>query len=157
MSDMLWLIAINVLVIVLLSVLIGAAAPRWPSLWLASDRFPLTVLPFEKHHHYRKFRVATLRERLPELGHIFGGESKSALTGTDLESINRYLIEVRRAEWVHILSCLTPVPLFFYNPRWLALAFLLAVLFVNGLFLIVLRHNRLRLLQVVKIRQRKKR
>ena len=155
MSDMLWLIAINVLVIVLLSVLIGAAAPRWPSLWLASDRFPLTVLPFEKHHHYLKFRVATLRERLPELGHIFGGESKSSLPGTDLASIDRYLVEVRRAEWVHILSCLTPVPLFFYNPWWLALAFFIAVLFINGLFLIVLRHNRLRLLQVRVIQERR--
>ena len=155
MSDMLWLIAINVLVIVLLSVLIGATAPRWPVAWLAADRFPLTALPLEKHHHYRKFRVATLRARLPELGAIFGGESKSSLPGTDLASIDRYLIEVRRAEWVHILSSLTPVPLFFFNPWWLALAFFAVVLSVNGLFLIVLRHNRLRLLQVRGIQERR--
>ena len=155
MSDLVWLIAINVLVIVVLSVLIGVLAPRWPAGWLKADRFPLTVLPFEKHHHYRKLRVATLRERLPELGGLFGGASKSSLPGTDLESLDRYLVEVRRAEWVHILSCLTPLPLFFYNPWWMAFAFFVVVLIVNGLFLIVLRHNRLRLLQVREIQERR--
>lgn len=156
MSDILWLIAINVFVIVVLSVLIGSTAPRWPVSWLAADRFPLTVLPFERHHHYRKFRVTSLRSRLPELGHIFGGESKSSLPGTDLASLDQYLVEVRRAEWVHILSCLTPLPLFFFNPSWLALAFFLVVLFINALFLIVLRHNRLRLLQVRKLQETRK-
>ena len=148
MSEVLWLIAINVVVIVVLSVLIGIWAPRWPLSWLDVDRFPLNPLPFEKHHHYRKFRVHSLRARLPELGDLFGGASKSSLPGTDLASLDLYLIEVRRAEWVHILSCLTPLPLFIYNPWWLALVFSVVVLTVNALFLIVLRHNRLRLRQV---------
>jgi glycosyl-4,4'-diaponeurosporenoate acyltransferase len=155
MSDWLWLIAINVLVIVVLSVLVGVLAPRWPVSWLKADRFPLTALPFETHHHYRKLRVATLRAQLPELGGLFGGASKSSLPGTDLASLDRYLVEVRRAEWVHILSCLTPLPLFFFNPWWLALAFFVVALLVNGLFLIVLRHNRLRLLQVRAIQERR--
>lgn len=154
MSDILWLIAINVLVIVGISVGIGAWAPHWPASWLAADRFPLTVFWFEKAHHYRRFRVARLRARLPELGQVFGGVSKSALPGTDLASLDRYVQEVRRAEWVHILSCLSPLPLFLINPWWLALAFFIAVVFVNALFLIVLRHNRLRLLQVRRLRDR---
>ena len=157
MSDVLWLIAINVVVIVVLSVLVGIWAPRWPLSWLDVDRFPLNPLPIEKHHHYRKFRVHTLRARLPELGDLFGGTSKNSLPGTDLASLDLYLIEVRRAEWVHILSSLTPLPLFFYNPWWLALAFVVAVLLVNVLFLIVLRHNRLRLLQVRNLQERRPR
>ena len=148
MSDTLWLIAINVLVVVALSIGIGAWAPHWPARWLNSDRFPLTVFGFEKAHHYRKFRVAKLRSRLPELGHVFGGQSKGTLLGSDVESLDRYLREVRRAEWVHILSCLSPLPLFLINPWWLALTFFIAVLLVNAVFLVVLRHNRLRLLQV---------
>jgi hypothetical protein len=155
MSDTLWLIAVNVLVVVAISVGIGAWAPHWPARWLTTDRFPLTVFWFEKAHHYRKFRVAKLRARLPEMGQVFGGKSKGALLGSDLESLDRYLQEVRRAEWVHILSCLSALPLFLINPWWLALAFLIAVVLVNSVFLIVLRHNRLRLLQVRQKQERR--
>ena len=155
MSDTLWLIAINVLVIIAISVGIGAWAPHWPVHWLTSDRFPLTLLWFEKAHRYRKFRVARLRALLPELGQSFGGASKSALPGTDPASLDNYLQEVRRAEWVHILSCLSALPLFFYNSWRLALAFFIAAGFVNSLFLIVLRHNRLRLLQVRRLQERR--
>jgi len=155
MSDTLWLIAINVLVVVAISVGIGAWAPHWPARWLTSDRFPLTVLWFEKTHHYRKFRVSRLRAVLPELGQSFGGATKSALPGADLTSLDNYLQEVRRAEWVHILSCLSALPLFFFNPWWLALAFFIAAGLVNSLFLLVLRHNRLRLLQVRHLQERR--
>ncbi|MFA7323822.1 MAG: hypothetical protein WC005_05635 [Candidatus Nanopelagicales bacterium] len=154
MSDIAWLIAIDIAVIVTLSVAVGAGAPRWPATWLSSDRFPLSVRPWERAHHYRRLRVITLAARLPELGHVFGGLTKSELPGTDVTSLDHYLVEVRRAEWVHLLSCLTVLPLFLFNPWWLASAFLLAVGSINGLFLIVLRHNRLRLLQVRRLRDR---
>ena len=57
--------------------------------------------------------------------------------------------EVRRAEWVHWASCLTVLPLWFFNPWWLALAFTAVVLGANGLFILVLRHNRVRLLRIL--------
>ncbi|MDD2858409.1 MAG: hypothetical protein PHU75_06980 [Candidatus Nanopelagicales bacterium] len=148
------LIAIDVAVIVGLSIAIGAWAPHWPHAWLATDRFPLTLARRERAHHYRRLRAGVLAARLPELGHVFGGGSKRTLPGTDAASLDAYLVEVRRAEWVHVLSCLTPLPLLVFNPWWLWLAFQVAVLAVNAAFLLVLRHNRVRLTQIRRLRDR---
>lgn len=149
-----WLIAIDVVVVVVLSVAIGAWAPHWPSSWLARDRFPLALRQWERVHHYRRLRAGALALRLPELGAAFGGASKRTLPGNDVASLDAYLVEVRRAEWVHLLSCLTVLPLLAFNPWWLSLVFTLAVLAVNGAFLVVLRHNRLRLTQIRRRRDR---
>ena len=120
-----------------------------PDAWLARDRGPLRLSRLDTPARYRALRVTTLTRRLPELGSAFGGDSKSSLPGIDRVSIEAYLREVRRAEWVHWASCLTVVPLWFFNPWWLALAFTVVVLGANGLFILVLRHNRVRLLRIL--------
>jgi hypothetical protein len=148
------LIAIDVVIIVGLSIAIGAWAPHWPHSWLDTDRFPLTIGGWERVEHYRRVRAGALATRLPELGHVFGGRSKRRLPGTDPASLDAYLIEVRRAEWVHVLSCLTVLPLALFNPWWLTCAFLAAVVAVNLAFLLVLRHNRMRLMQIRRLRDR---
>ena len=152
MSDV-WSLALrivaDIVIIVGGSILIGAVAPRWPDAWLARDRGPLRLSNFDTPARYRALHVTTLTRRLPELGSAFGGDSKASLPGMDRASIEAYLREVRRAEWVHWASCLTAVPLWFFNPWWLALAFTVVVAGVNGLFILVLRHNRLRLRRIL--------
>ncbi len=146
---MIALLAVDVLVIVALSVGIGAWAPRWPRRWLERDPFPLRIGPFESTAAYRRLGVAAFARRLPELGELFGGASKSALPGTSTSALADYLIEVRRAEWVHWGSIAGSLVLFAFNPWWLALAFVLVVAAGNLPFIIILRHNRLRLLKVL--------
>ncbi len=137
------------MVVVVLSVLIGASAPRWPDRWLRSDPFPLRRLPWESPTFFRRLGIAQWTQRLPELGSLFGGESKSALPGTDRESLQRYLIEARRAEWVHWGSILSSLVLFAFNPWWLALAFVLAVSVGNLPFLLIVRNNRFRIQRIL--------
>ena len=143
------LIVIDIAIVVGLSVGIGAWAPRWPASWLSRDTFPLVLMPWEKPSFYRRLGVARLARRLPELGATFGGASKTELPGRSASDLAMYLREVRRAEWVHWLSCAATILLFAFNPWWLALAFVVAVTMGNLAFILVLRNNRLRLLRII--------
>ena len=144
------LMAIDIVIVAGGSIVIGAVAPRCPIGWFGRDRGPLRLTALDTPRTYRTLRVTTLTRRLPELGSVFGGKSKAALPGMDRTSIDGYLREVRRAEWVHWISSLTIMPLWWFNPWWLALAFTVVVVGGNALFMIVLRHNRLRLLRILK-------
>ena len=143
------LIAIDVWFLVFVSVAAGFWATYWPDSWLQSDPFPLRLHGWESRELYRGLWVTTLAQRLPEAGSTFGGHSKKRLFGSDALSLDRYLMEVRRGEWVHQISCLAAIPLFFFNPWWLALLFLLAAVAVNSGFIIILRYNRIRLLMLL--------
>jgi Glycosyl-4,4'-diaponeurosporenoate acyltransferase len=95
---------------------------------------------------YERLGVRHLRGRFPEAGALFGGVSKRRAPDlADAESVRAYLIEVRRAEWVHWLSmaCWLPLPLF--QPPWLAGALLIPTAAVNGAAQLILRYNKARL------------
>lgn len=143
------LVVIDLIVVAAGIIAIGASAPRWPVRWLERDHGVLRLQGFETPGFYRRLRVSWWRSALPELGAAFGGTSKKQLLGTDAGSLGAYLVEVRRAEWVHWLACAPVALLYFFNPLWLALAWTLAVLAVNGIFIGVLRNNRIRLLRIL--------
>ncbi len=143
------LVVVDLVIVIGISVLIGAVAPRWPSRWLASDPVPLHRLPWESPSFFRRLRVHRWARRIPELGGAFGGASKDALPGLTGEALAGYLVEVRRAEWVHWGSVLGSLVLFAFNPWWLALAFAVAVTMGNLPFLIVLRNNRFRIQRIL--------
>ena len=147
MQRLVLLLVVDIAVVAGLSVAIGATAPRWPARWLMHDVFPL--MHCETPVAYRRLGVPRLARRLPELGALFGGASKAQLPGRDPASLRAYLVEVRRAELVHLLSMLTWIPLVAFNPWWLTVAFAAIVIAVNLPFLAVLRHNRLRLARLV--------
>lgn len=143
------LLVVDISVIVTLSVIIGASAPRWPERWLRSDVGPLHRLPGETARLYRRIGVSTLIRRLPEMGTLFGGESKSALPGMSVPDLQRYLREDRRAEWVHWGSIAATLVIFAFNPWQLALVLWLLVAAGNLPFIAILRHNRLRILGIL--------
>jgi hypothetical protein len=143
------LVVVDILVVVAVSVGIGATAPRWPASWLRGDPFPLARWWWETPARYRRLGVARLARRLPELGATFGGESKSTLPGTRAQELAAYLREVRRAEWVHWASVAGSAVLFAFNPWWLALAFVIAVMVGNSPFILVLRNNRFRIQRII--------
>lgn len=139
------LVVIDIALVIVVSIVAGALAPRWPSRWLQSDPPPLTLMSWETPATYRRLGVPALARRLPELGSLFGGESKAALPGFTPADLQRYLVEVRRGEWVHWVSVATPLLLFTFNPWWLALAFTVAVALGNLPFILILRNNRRRI------------
>lgn len=133
-----------------LSVLLGMTAPRWPRRWLRRDAGPLRLTAMETRSRYERAGIGWLKRHYPELGSWFGGESKSRLPDlSDPTSVDRYVIETRRAEWVHWLSCLTPLPVRLFAPMWIVAALWAITLAINGIAIAIVRYNRLRLLSHV--------
>ena len=139
--------AIDIAIIAGLSVAIGATAPYWPKRWLENDSFLTRPAPWETAAFFRRLGAT----RLPEYGAVFGGRSKRDVPGHDLESLEAYLGEVRRAIVVHELSMLTWLPLLAFNPWWLSLAGAVIAVGVNIPFLIILRGNNVRLSRMIRI------
>ncbi|MDA3023063.1 MAG: hypothetical protein O2943_10530, partial [Actinomycetota bacterium] len=100
-NNLLLHIAIDAFVVIALAIIIGASAPRWPNKWLQRDVGPLRFNRFDTRSRYRKIGITKLARTLPELGSLFGGQSKKALPGLTINDLGAYLVEVRRAEWVH--------------------------------------------------------
>ncbi|MEY2989480.1 MAG: hypothetical protein RLZZ163_396 [Actinomycetota bacterium] len=140
---------IDIAVIAGLSVIIGAIAPRWPDRWFDRDSAVTRPRRFETPQLYRRLGAGRLAARLPEFGDVFGGRSKSSIPGRDLAAVEGYLIEVRRAIWVHTLSLLTWLPLLAFNPWWMSLAGAVLAVVINVPFLIILRGNNVRLSRMV--------
>ena len=152
-QDLLLHIAASAVVVISLAICIGATAPRWPKTWLQRDVGPLHFNRFDTRNRYRKIGITKLARRLPELGAVFGGQSKSALPGVTNADLATYLIEVRRAEWVHWLTLLVWLPLIFFDPWWLTLLFAFMVIAGNTIYIAILRHNRLRLTGILESRE----
>ena len=139
-------IGVGLAVVLLGSVAIGATAPRWPVGWLRWDRGPTRLFAGDTSERYERLGARRLKRFFPEMGAVFGGVSKNIPPDfADPQSIRDYLAEVRRAEWVHWLSMLTPLPLPLFQPWWLAALFLVPVTLVNGSAEIILRYNKIRL------------
>lgn len=148
MGDLIRLIAIDVLVIVAISLAVGIVAPRWRGAWLSQDGLVLHPAPWESPAYFRRFPLATWARVLPEWGATFGGQSKRYVPDRDPDAIAAYLVELRRAEWVHWISVFSWVPLAFFNPWWLTLAFAVIVTLGNAPFMLILRSNRMRLTSI---------
>ena len=148
-GDLVRLVLSDIAVIAGLSILIGASAPRWPDRWLSRNRGPMRLAFPRNEATFRALGVTWLARTLPEFGSTFGGQSKASIPGRDALSLQRYLIEVRRAEWVHLLSMITFIPLVLFNPWWLTLVFAIITIAGNTPFLLILRYNRLRLTRLL--------
>lgn len=140
---------VDFVVVVAITTAIGVWAPHWPDRWLDPAAFHVPFLPWETPAFYRRIGVATLARRMPEAGALFGGESKSSLPGTTPADLQRYYIEVSRAEWVHIGSSLSPLVLFLFSPVPAVIFWLVFVAGANALFLAILRNNRLRITAIL--------
>ena len=145
-------ILLGIAVVAVVSIGVGATAPRWPTRWLTQDRGPLRLLLGSDPQRYRRLGAKRLKRFFPELGTVFGGVSKNVPPDfADAASVRAYIVEIRRAEWVHWLSVLGWLPLPFFQPWPLALAFLLVIVVVNGAAEVILRYNKLRLYQLLDI------
>jgi glycosyl-4,4'-diaponeurosporenoate acyltransferase len=142
------LVGVDLAVVLVVTLAVGATAPRWPGRWLSRDRGPLRLSRMDDERTYRRFGVHTWGRRLPEAGGVFGS-SKRHLSGGSREALAAYLVEVRRAEWVHWLSLVGLGPLAAFNPLWLWTVFAVIAIAVNAPFVVVLRRNRVRVLRLL--------
>ena len=145
-----WLVQIGggILCVAVISVGIGLTAPHWPASWLDRDRGPLHLTRFDTQARYERLGVKWWKRRFPDGGDWAGGESKSRLPRLDDQAqVQRYIVETRRAEWVHWLANLSVLPILLFAQWWIFLVFLIITIIVNAIPIMIVRYNRLRLLQ----------
>ena len=143
-----FLIVIDIVIVAGISIGVGATAPRWRGKWLTRDSGPLHLAPWETPQFFRAMKTHKLAKSLPELGAAFGGAAKDQLPSRDVAHIDLYLIELRRAEWVHWISLFSWIPIAFFNPWYLTVVFVAIQISGNTSFLLILRHNRQRLMAI---------
>jgi glycosyl-4,4'-diaponeurosporenoate acyltransferase len=141
-------VAVDVVAWALISTAAGYLSHRVPARWLARDRVPFRLLPFERNGRWyeRTWRIKRWKDRLPEAGALFrGGFSKRAVEARDPAHLERFVIETRRAELTHWLI-LAAGPFFFvWNPWWLGVAMVGYAVVANVPCLAIQRYNRARL------------
>ena len=141
-------VAVDVVAWAVLGTLAGYVGHRLPPEWLARDRGPLRLAPFEARGTWyaRRLRIKRWKDRLPEAGGLFrGGTSKRRLVTTDPVGLAAFAAETRRAEWVH-WALLAATPAFvLWNPPALAAVMVAYGLVANVPCLLVQRYNRARI------------
>ena len=140
----------GIAVVALLSVAVGLTAPHWPDRWLSRDAGPLHLTRWATRERYERVGVLWWKRRFPEGGDWAGGESKNQLPDLqDRQAIAGYIVETRRAEWVHWVACLSWLPTLFFAQWWLVLVLAVLTLIVNAIPTSIVRYNRLRLYRVL--------
>ena len=125
----------------------GYLAHRRPTSAFAKDRALYRLRGFERGDLYeRRLRIKRWKDRLPEAGALFtGGFSKRSVRTKDRATLERFVIETRRAEWAHWLI-IGATPFFLiWNPWWVEPFMVLYALVANLPCLLVQRYNRGRL------------
>lgn len=128
-------------------VLTGWIANRLPDRFLDSDRGPLRLLGSERSGrvHDRWLRVRLWKDRLPDAGAIFaGGVRKDAVLGYGTESLQRFAMETRRAEWVHWANLVFGLSFWLWAPTTVAVLMTAFGVVAHAPFIVVQRHNRAR-------------
>ena len=129
----------------------GYAVHRLPISRLNRDTWLLRPRAFERSGRlYERIHIRAWKDRLPEAGGLFaGGISKRHLRGRDAESLDRFVVETRRAEYGH-WSAMACGPLFvLWNPPVVAAVMVGYGVAVNAPFIAIQRYNRARVARLV--------
>lgn len=144
-------ITLNVLVCLGWSVGVGYVGHRRSPHAFATDRWWSRLHRFEERGsiYERTLHIKAWKDRLPELGALFPGGFAKREARRDREHLERFLIETRRAEWVHwVVFLLWPV-FALWNPPWAVAVMLVYATATNGPCLVVQRYNRARIMRAV--------
>jgi glycosyl-4,4'-diaponeurosporenoate acyltransferase len=144
----LWQVAVlNVVAWGAWSALAGYVAHRRPASSCARDTWLYRLRRHEGRALYeRRLHIKRWKDRLPEAGALFtGGFSKRSVRTKDRATLERFVVETRRAEWAHWLI-MAATPFFLaWNPWWVEPFLVVYALAANLPCLLVQRYNRLRL------------
>jgi len=97
------------------------------------------------------FRVKKWKSRLPDAGTIFRGAfSKNRIQSRDCDYMKTWARETCRAELCHWTAILPSVLFFLWNSFPMGVAMVIYAVIFNAIPIIVQRHNRPRLLAIIK-------
>jgi glycosyl-4,4'-diaponeurosporenoate acyltransferase len=128
---------------------VGLAAARLPERRFAVDGPVTRIRSWEREGRlWERFAVRSWKDRLPEMGAIFGEVSKRRLPAPGRSGLDRLATESRRAEAVHWVA---PLPLLVFplwNPAWVTAVMAVYAVAANAPCIVVQRDNRARVLRI---------
>lgn len=135
----------------------GYVGHRRPLRSFATDRWWSRLRPFERGGSWyaRTVHIKAWKGRLPELGGLFAGGFAKRGASRDREYLARFVIETRRAEWVHWVAFLLWPVFGLWNPPWAVAVMFVYATMVNAPCVVVQRYNRARLLQALAVLSRR--
>ncbi|WP_153730983.1 glycosyl-4,4'-diaponeurosporenoate acyltransferase CrtO family protein [Sporosarcina obsidiansis] len=150
---LIWVVILDVVAWMVLHITISVVAQQVPINWFVRNERWFKSFSWEQEGRIwqRLFRVKKWKGYIPD-GTLFirSGYNKKQLHGMNSASLTDFLLESRRAEFVHWLMILPSILFFFWNPVWAAwLNVAYAVLF-NVPLIVVQRFNRPRLERLLK-------
>ncbi|AXI00618.1 glycosyl-4,4'-diaponeurosporenoate acyltransferase [Sporosarcina sp. PTS2304] len=148
-----WLIIVDAMAWMVLHLSISFAAQRIPIDWFVRNKRWFRSFSWEKEGRIwqQLFRVKRWKGYIPD-GTLFisNGYNKSKLHGADSMSLYDFLLESRRAEWVHWLTIFPSILFFLWNPIWAAWLNVVYAILFNVPLIVVQRFNRPRLERLLK-------
>ena len=132
------------------SVVVGYLAHAVPQRWYEQDTWLTRIRAWERGgRSYDRLHIRKWKGRLPEAGAFFRkGTSKRVLVDRSGRGLERFTIETRRAEYVHVaIVAITPVFVWWNPPRLMA-AMVVYAAAANLPCIAVQRFNRARLARI---------
>jgi glycosyl-4,4'-diaponeurosporenoate acyltransferase len=138
-------VLLDVVIWVAICAVVGWLAGRLPRRWLETDTFVTRVRSFERGGSvYERLGVRRWKLRLPESNSLGRTTRASKRTLAGRSAVPDYLVETRRAEYVHwALLCAAPVFLL-WGPAWVGRTMTVFGIAFNLPFIVVQRFNRAR-------------
>jgi glycosyl-4,4'-diaponeurosporenoate acyltransferase len=144
-------ITLNIVVWSCWSVGVGYVGNRRPIRSFAADRWWSRLRRAERggRWHADTLHIKAWKDRLPELGGLFANGFAKRSARRDRDHLERFVVETRRAEWVHwVVFLLWPV-FGLWNPPWAVAVMFIYAIVANVPCLLVQRYNRARLLDAL--------
>ena len=147
-------LSLNVLVWPCWSIAVGYVGHRRHAAAFSVDRWWSRLRHFEQDGRWyaNVWRIKAWKDAMPEAGGFFPGGFVKRYVRRDTRHLERFLIETRRAEWVHwVIFLLWPVSAV-WNPPWAVGAMFMYAVAANLPCIAIQRYNRARLLRMVAAR-----
>lgn len=143
-----WTILINILLWLSIHLTIAYLATILPSGLINIDSTVFREWNWEKGGRFyeKYFRIRLWKELLPDGSALFKkGFRKKRMVSASPEYINRFIIEVCRAEMAHWIVILCSPVFFIWNPLWAGIVMIFYAIAANMPCILAQRYNRIRL------------
>lgn len=157
---LLWVLALDISAWFFFHMTISLLLMKVPDDWFARTKGLFVTRLWEKEGELWDdwFHIRAWKKHLPDGSLIIKSAfDKTNLHGTDLDNLNTFILETKRAELTHWLL-LFPAPLFFiWNPLWAGIVNVVYALLANIPFILSQRFNRPRLERLYVLKHKKSR
>lgn len=154
----LWIIILDFIAWFFFHMLISWLCLKIPDHWLHNNQTFFKSRSFERNGDLWQslFHIKSWKKFLPDASFILKANyDKKELGQTNVENLEKFLIEINRAELTHWLAMLPAFLFFIWNPLWAGFIMIAYAILANLPFILTQRYNRPRLQRLLQLKQQR--